>query len=144
MPSFTHTLPVSADPSTVFGIVDDVGRTPEWLARCTGIEKLDDGPNRVGTPLRYHYRDGRRTGSMDGSIVARVPDRHFTMQFTDSMMDVTVDFAATPDGVGTSLTHTIDIATKGFGLLFAPVIRHTLPKQTLDAMTRLKALAERL
>jgi carbon monoxide dehydrogenase subunit G len=142
MPSFSHTLPVGADPSAVFGIVDDVGRTPEWLTRCTGIDKLDDGPNRVGTRYHYHYRDGRRTGSMEGAIVARVPDRHFTMQFADAMMDVTVDVAATPDGGGTSLTHTIDIATKGFGRLFAPVIRRTLPEQTLDAMARLKALAE--
>jgi hypothetical protein len=127
----------------VFAIIDDVSRTPDWLTRCTGIDKLDDGPNRVGTPLRYHYRDGRRTGTMDGEIVARAEDRHFAMRFTDSMMDVTVDFVAAPDGVGTTLTHTVDIATKGFGLLFAPLIRRTLPRQTIDAMGRLKALAEK-
>jgi hypothetical protein len=143
MPRFSHTLSVDADPTTIFAILEDVSRTPEWLARCTGIDKLDDGPNRVGTPLRYHYRDGRRTGSMEGSIVARAEDRHFAMKFTDSMMDVTVDFVAAPDGVGSSLTHTIDIATRGFGRLFAPVIRRTLPKQTLGAMAELKALAER-
>ena len=49
---------------------------------------------------------------------------------------------AASDGVGTSLTHTIDIATKGFGKVFTPLIRRDLPKQTIDAMTKLKALAE--
>ena len=142
MPRFAHTLSVSAPPSTIFAIVDDVTRTPQWLSRCTGIDKLDPGPNDIGTRLTYHYVDGRRSGSMDGQIVAREPDRHFAMKFTDRLMDVTVDFVAASDGVGSSLTHTIDIATKGFGRIFVPVIRRTLPKQTMDAMTKLKALAE--
>ena len=63
------------------------------------------GANDVGTQLKYHYDDGRRTGSMDGQIIAREPDRHFAMKFTDKMMDVTVDFVAASDGVGTTLTH---------------------------------------
>jgi hypothetical protein len=142
MPRFAHTLSVSAPPSAIFSIVDDVSRTPTWLSRCTAIEKLDPGPNDVGTRLRYHYADGRRTGVMDGQIIAREPDRHFAMKFSDRMMDVTVDFVAAADGVGTTLTHTIDIATKGFGRVFSPLIKRQLPKQTLDAMTALKRLAE--
>ncbi len=43
----------------------------------------------------------------------------------------------------TSLTHSIDIKTKGFGKLFTPLIKRTLPTQTTDAMEQLKALAER-
>ncbi len=142
MPHFAHTLSVSAPPSTLFGIIDDFTKTPQWLSRCTGIDKLDDGPNDVGTPLKYHYDDGRRSGVMDGQVIAREPDRHFAMKFTDRMMDVTVDFVAASDGVGSTLTHTIDIATKGFGKLFTPLIKRDLPKQTMDAMTKLKAMAE--
>jgi len=142
VPSFAHTLSVSAPPSAVFAIVDDFTKTPLWLSRCTGIDKLSDGPNDVGTELRYHYDDGRRSGTMDGQIIAREPDRHFAMKFTDKMMDVTVDFVAASDGVGTTLTHSIAIATKGIGKLFTPLIRRDLPKQTMDAMTKLKAMAE--
>ena len=142
MPRFAHTLSVSAPPSAIFAIVDDVSQTPTWLSRCTAIEKLDPGPNDVGTRLRYHYADGRRTGVMDGQIIAREPDRHFAMKFSDRMMDVTVDFVAASDGVGTTLTHSVDIAPQGFGRLVAPLIRRQLPKQTIDAMTTLKRLAE--
>lgn len=142
MPRFDHTLSVSAPPSVVFAIVDDLALTPQWLSRCTGIDKLDLGPNDIGTRLKYHYNDGRRTGSMDGEIIAREPDRHFAMKFTDKMMDVTVDFVAASDGVGTTLTHSIDIGTKGFGKVFTPLIRRDLPKQTMDAMTRLKTMSE--
>jgi len=142
VPSFSHTLSVSTPPSAVFAIIDDFSKTPLWLSRCTGIDKLSDGPNDVGTELKYHYDDGRRSGTMDGQIIAREPDRHFAMKFTDKLMDVTVDFVAASDGVGTTLTHSIDIATKGFGKLFTPLIRRDLPKQTMDAMTKLKAMAE--
>ena len=142
MPHFAHTLSVTAPPSAVFAIVDDFSKTPLWLSRCTGIDKLDSGANDIGTRLRYHYDDGRRRGTMDGQIVAREPDRHFAMKFTDRMMDVTVDFVAASDGVGTTLTHTIDIAPQGFGKLFTPLIKRELPRQTMDAMTKLKAMAE--
>ena len=142
MPRFAHTLSVSAPPSVIFGIVDDFTLTPQWLSRCTGIDKLDVGQNDIGTRLKYHYDDGRRTGSMDGEVIAREPDRHFAMKFSDKLMDVTVDFVAASDGVGTTLTHSIDIATKGFGKVFTPLIRRDLPKQTMDAMTKLKTMAE--
>ena len=32
--------------ATVFAVLDDVSRTPEWLSRCTKIEKLDPGAER--------------------------------------------------------------------------------------------------
>ena len=142
MPRFAHTLSVSTPPAAVFRIIDDFSKTPLWLSRCTGIDKLDEGGNDVGTRLKYHYDDGRRRGIMDGQIIAREPDRHFAMKFTDKLMDVTVDFVAASDGVGTTLTHSIDIATKGFGKVFSPLIKRQLPKQTIDAMTKLKAMAE--
>jgi len=144
MPTFSHSLVVNAPQSEVFAILDDVRRTPEWLTRCTGIDKIDDGPNKAGTRLKYHYKEGKRTGEMDGHITVHDPDKHITMLYTDKMMDVTVDFVALSgkaEGM-TSLTHTIDIRTKGFGKIFGPIIRRTLPKQTTDAMNRLKALAE--
>jgi hypothetical protein len=79
VPRFSHTLSVSAPPAAVFSIVDDFTKTPLWLSRCTGIDKLSDGPNDVGTELRYHYDDGRRSGTMDGQIIAREPDRPFAL-----------------------------------------------------------------
>ena len=142
MPSYAHTETVAAPPTAVFAILDNFDRTPEWLTRCTGIDKLEDGPNHKGTPLRYHYRDGRRSGTMDGEVAEREQDNRLTLHFVDKMTDVTVDFRTAVRGDQTSLTHEIAIKTKGIGKLFTPMIQRALPKQTLDAMTRLKALAE--
>ena len=142
MPEYAHTETIAAPPETVFAILDDTSRTPEWLSRCTGIDKLTDGPNRVGTQLRYHYKDAGRAGSMEGEIIAHEPGRHLAMRYLDRMMDVTVDFRTAPQGTGTALTHETAIAPKGLGKVFTPMIKRSLPKQTLDAMAKLKAIAE--
>ena len=142
MPEYSHTEHVNVLPASVFELLDDTGRTPEWLSRCTGIDTLTEGPNRVGTKLRYHYKDAGRTGSMDGEITVHEPGRHLAMHYVDKMMDVTVDFVTAPEGVGTSLTHSIHIQPKGFGKVFTPLIKRSLPKQTLGAMAKLKEIAE--
>ncbi|MGL6234366.1 MAG: SRPBCC family protein [Segniliparus sp.] len=143
MPSYSHTLEVHAPAERVFAVLDDMAKTPLWLKRCTQIDKLDQGPNAVGTRLRYHYKDGGRAGVMEGSIVALVPGRQLTMSYTDKMMDVTVDFVAAPSAEDrASLTHTVTIETKGFGKLVTPMVKRQLPGQTIDAMTSLKALVE--
>ncbi len=143
MPQYSHTLEVDAPPEAIFAILDDVTRTPEWLGRCTELENLTGGPIAVGQQLKYHYKDGRRTGVMDGQVAAHDPNRHLENRFTDTMMDVSVDFRAEPLGADrTRLTHSITIDTKGMGKVFTPLIKRQLPEQTMGAMNSLKALAE--
>lgn len=144
MPSYARTESVSASPAAVFAILDDVTRAPEWLKRCTRLDNVTGGPTEVGTVLKYHYKDGGRTGVMDGKVIARQAGQKLTNQFVDRMMTVTVDFDVEPGATAeeTRLTHTITIDTKGVGRLFSPLISRQLPKQTESAMTELKRLAE--
>jgi uncharacterized protein YndB with AHSA1/START domain len=143
VPQYSRTLEVDAPPEAIFAILEDVTRTPEWLKRCTRIENLTGGSIAVGQKLKYHYKDGSRTGVMDGEVAAYEPNRHLENRFTDRMMDVSVDFRAEPLGADhTRLTHTITIDTKGMGKVFTPMIKRQLPDQTMGAMTSLKALAE--
>jgi hypothetical protein len=144
MPDYSRTEVVNAPPSAIFAILDDVTRAPEWLKRCTRLDNLSGGPTAVGTKMKYHYKDGSRTGVMDGEVVAREQDRKLTNHFTDKMMDVTVDFDVEPgpSEQQTKLTHTITINTKGFGKIFTPMINRQLPGQTESAMIELKKLVE--
>jgi hypothetical protein len=144
MPHYSRTETVNASPAAVFAILDDVTRAPEWLKRCTRLDNLSGGATAVGTRLKYHYRDGGRSGVMDGEVVAREQDRKLTNRFTDKMMVVTVDFDVRPGPAGdsTELTHTISIDPKGVGKLLTPLINRQLPGQTESAMTELKRLAE--
>ena len=140
---FEHAIDVPREPARAFAVLDDVAQTPKWLARCTGIEKVTPGPNAVGTKLRYAYRDGGRTGVMDGEITARAPNERLTCKYRDAMMDVTVDFRVTKTAEGARLVHAIDIAPRTFfAKLLSPLIRRQLPKQTVLAMESLRALLE--
>jgi uncharacterized protein YndB with AHSA1/START domain len=141
---FSHTIDVGHEPKKVFAALDDFSMTPKWLDRCTGIEKLSSGPNAAGTKLRYAYRDGGRTGTMDGEIVARIADERLTFRYGDKMMDVRVDFHVTSAAAGARLTHTIDITPKNMmAKIFSPFIRRGLPRQTITAMERLRTLLDR-
>ena len=122
-------------PGAVFAILDDSSRTPEWLLACTGIDKLTDGPTRSAPELRYHYRDAAGR-PMDGEIARHEPGAAPDHALPRQMTDVTVDFRTAPRAPETSLTHEIAIAPKGIGKLFTPMIKRSLPKQTLDAMPR--------
>ena len=140
---FEHAVDVVQEPGLAFAILDDVSLTPKWLARCVGIEKLTPGPNAVGTKLRYSYREGGRTGVMDGEITARVPHERLTFRYQDKMMGVTVDFRVSRTAAGCRVVHAIEITPKTFfGRLMSPLIRRQLPKQTITAMEALRALVE--
>jgi carbon monoxide dehydrogenase subunit G len=140
---YEHSLEVSRPPEDAFSLLDDVSQTPKWLERCTGIEKLTPGANAVGTKLRYSYKDGGRRGTMDGEITARQPNERLTMRYSDTMMDVVVDFRVAKADRGARLTHAIDITPKTFmAKLVLPLIRRSLPKQIVRAMEMLRGLLE--
>ena len=140
---FEHAIDVARGPEQIFAILDDLSQTPRWVSRCTGIEKLSPGPNTVGTKVRYAYREGGRTGTMDGEIRARTPNERLTMGYADKMMEVVVDFQMTRKDGGARLVHTIDIKPKSLmAKLFAPLVRRQLPEQTIKAMETLRGLVE--
>jgi len=142
--AFEHAVEVSCTVNQAFALLDDLARTPEWLANCVAIEKLTPGANAIGTQLRYKYREGRRVAVMDGEITARTPNEHLACRYIDKSMLVEVDFRVERTAGGARLVHTIDITPQTFlGRLMSPLIRRMLPKQTITAMESLRGLLER-
>ena len=140
---FEHALDVACTPEQAFALIDDFEQTPRWLERCTGIETLTSGPNAVGTKVRYSYRDVRRSGTMDGEVTTRVPNQRLTLRYVDATIEVTVDFRVERSALGARLVHAIDMTPRTLVTkLFAPLIRKQLPKQTVQAMERLRRLLE--
>lgn len=138
---FESTIEIAKSQAAVFAVLDDVARTPEWLSRCTKIEKLDPGPNAVGTRLRYDFLQGKRPGTMEGSIAAHGPPDHIAFRYSDKMFDVTIDFKLAAEGTGTKLTQLIDIVPRSIvGRLLQPLIRRVLPNQTVTDLEKLRAL----
>lgn len=136
-----HAVDVAVPPGEAFALLDDLPRTPEWLEPCTAIERIGTGANAVGDRLIYRYRQGGRSGVMEGEILAREADSVLVCRYEDATMQVVVDFriAATPGG--SRLTHTITLQPKTLATrLLSPLMRLGLPRQTRKAMARIQAL----
>jgi uncharacterized protein YndB with AHSA1/START domain len=97
----------------------------------------------VGEPLTYTYREGSRTGTMQGAVVAFEPEKKLEFHYTDKIMHVTVGFDFTGDAGRTSVHHYIEIApqTLVFKLL-QPLIKSATIKQTAKDTATLKRLLE--
>jgi uncharacterized protein YndB with AHSA1/START domain len=140
---FEHSVEVARGPEHAFAVLDDFAQTPKWLDRCTHIDILTNGPHAVGTKLRYGYREAGRTGTMDGEISAHAPNERLAMRYSDSMLEVAVEFRLAPTDTGTRLTQIVEITPKTLVVkLISPLIRRQLPGQTTIAMERLKRLVE--
>ncbi len=139
-----HTVDVPQTTAAAFALIDDLARTPEWLAPCTAIEKVTPGANAKGQRLVYRYRQGGRAGVMDGTIEDYVPGQRIVCRYVDRMMDVKVDLRVASHGTGARLTHRIEITPRTFfARLLSPLIRRSLPKQTTAAMAALAALLQK-
>ena len=140
---YQHTETVHTTPERAFAAIDDLPLTAKWLPPCVSLEKVGSGTNAPGDKLRYVYKQGGKTGQMDGEIIERTPGERLHCKYVDSMFEVSVDLriAAAPDG--TLTTHIIEITPKKFLLkLMSPLIRLGLGTQTREAAANLKKLLE--
>ena len=57
---FMATIDVAAPAQLVYEVYTDVERWPEWAASVTSVERLDQGPLRVGSRARIKQPRLRR------------------------------------------------------------------------------------
>jgi len=136
---------VARKPGDVFAFVDEVRNVPKWLGRCIDLQQTSAPPKRVGSTLRYFYRDpGGHQGEMAGVVTEYEKDRRLTMRFTDPSMAVIVAFRFEPKESGTAVDHAVEITPKTLlTKLMSPLIRGATRRQIEQDTAKLKVLVER-
>ena len=132
-------IEISQSTEEVSGFIDDFSPIPTWLESSAGLQQVSPESRGAGTRLRYTYRQGRRTGHMDGAIVSFEPNRRLEMRFEDYLFQVEVSLRLTGGHVSTQIEHSIIIKPKAtFGKLLAPIIGFGNRKQVAQNLVRLE------
>jgi uncharacterized membrane protein len=74
MRTFETTIEIPAPPSRVWAVMSDIERWPEWTPSITSVQRLDDGPIRIGSRARVKQP---KLASSVFEIIAWNPERGF-------------------------------------------------------------------
>ena len=109
---------IDAAPEPVWSVLFDVARWPEWTPTVDSVERLDDGPLRVGSRARL------RQPKLPQALweVTEVDDRSFTWEAKGPGMKTIARHEVVPDGTGSTVRLSIE-QTGPMGIVAAVVWR---------------------
>ncbi|MDF1602302.1 SRPBCC family protein [Nocardioides sp. YIM 152315] len=96
---------VDAPPSAVWEVLVDVARWPDWTPTVRSVERLDDGPLRVG--WRAKVRQPRLPQAL-WQVTEVVDGRSFTWEATGPGLRTIARHVVVPDGGGSTVTLSIE------------------------------------
>jgi uncharacterized membrane protein len=102
-----HQLDIEAPPSVVFALTTDVERWPTLTPTVTSVERLDDGPLRVGSQARLKQPGQRPTV---WTVTTLEPDRTFVWTATATGMHMTATHVIEATSTGTRNTLRLDLS----------------------------------
>lgn len=156
--SFRESMHIDAPPETVWRLVSDVQRHPEFAGPKSITKQIElDGDLAVGRRWVAHERVGPQKFDAPSQVTVLDPPRAFEWVSYPPMKDakrgrggiVEWGYLLEPDGDGTSLTHFMKVLEprKGAGQLKLMYAVVGLPKKQraggLTTLANIKAAAER-
>lgn len=102
---FEYSVPIAAPPGQVFDRYVDVARWPEWLETMTSVERLDDGPLRVGSRTRIKQP---KLPVAVWEVSALEPGRSWTWVARGPGLVSTASHVVAPAGDGSTVTASLD------------------------------------
>jgi len=116
---FKTTRHIDAPTRPVAEVLFDVARWPEWTPTIDDVERLDEGPFRVGSRARVRQP---KLPKAEWEVTEVVDGRSFTWEATGPGMRTIARHEVVPDGDGSRVTLSIE-QTGPMGALAARVWR---------------------
>lgn len=136
---WTHTEKINAPADVVWQLVTDVAGWPRYLSTVQSVERLDDGPFRVGSRARIK-QPLQRTAVW--TVTRLTGGGEFTWHSERRGLTMTGTHVVVPDGQASRNTVALTLSgplTPIAGLLMGPILRWVLRTENAS----FKAQAER-
>jgi uncharacterized protein YndB with AHSA1/START domain len=128
--SFHERIEARRTPAECFAFVDDFANTPRWNKLCVALQR-EGSDLREGGGLLYTYKQGQRTGVMQGLIVERDPPRRLLLEFGDRLFRIEIGFRFDAIPGGTRIEHTLQLEPRSLlTKLLSPLLRLQMKRQT--------------
>ncbi len=123
----THEVTIHLDKpiEQVFAFLMDTTQLTTWQTNLIKIDKITEGPLRMGSRFQEVRRLGRRESEIQGEIIAFEPNKRFETR-TLTKPQVTVSYFLEPEDGGTRVKHRFVMLTSGFMRLLEPMIAKSI------------------
>ena len=119
-----HRLDIQAPPSIVFSLNTDIERWPSLTPTVTSVERLDEGPLRVGSQARIK-QPGQRPAVW--TVASLEPDQRFVWGANSPGVRIIATHLVEPTPSGARNLLRLELAGLGARLLW-PILRRRLLK----------------
>ena len=140
---WTHTQEIDAPTEVVWGLATDVESWPDFMPTVTSVERLEEGPLRLGARAMIKQPGQRRAL---WTVVEFTPGRTFSWESRRRGMAMTGTHRVEPEAGGTRNTLTLTMSgplAPVLGPLLAPLMRRVLVTENACFAERAQSRAHR-
>ena len=129
---------IHADPQTVWAVLTDWSRAPEWMAGIDWVKTRSSGRLREGASLSFRVGDKDRPVE----ITALDEPRRLTLTSVEGPVRTDHTYSLMPSGAGTTLELVVCCRARNAARLVGPLLRRAIRHNDADQPGALKALIE--
>ncbi len=133
---------MNAPLATVFALVADLRRAPEWQGSIEQVAVEGEGDVGVGTRGREVRRFGGRRTEGRFEVVEYAPDERLAISSSGGGVDGAARFDFSERDGGTTVRLRVELTIGGPLRFFAGAARGRIEREVRDDLERLKRLAE--
>ena len=142
MNEFEITTVINRPPADVFAALLNFEKAPDWNPGLTEVKQLDDGPFKVGSPVRYVGKFLGRSYESTSECVEYEESLKYSSKTTSGPFLLEIESTLEAVDGGTKLTNHYRGESQGFFKLAEPVVIRLTKRQFETANENFKEMLE--